>query len=76
MEIAFARTALKALDRLPRNERERIITAISGLPGGDVKKLQGREGYRLRIGSWRVLYRVDGDAATILDIGARGGIYR
>jgi mRNA interferase RelE/StbE len=41
-----------------------------------VKKLQGREGYRLRVGTWRVLYRIDGDTTTILDLGARGGIYR
>jgi mRNA interferase RelE/StbE len=76
MKIAFARGALKSLDRLPRTERERIIEAIEGLPAGDVKKLQGRDGFRLRVGSWRVLYRVDGELATILDVGARGGIYR
>ncbi len=33
---------------------------------GDVKALQGREGYRLRIGPYRVIF--DEDAATILAI--------
>jgi mRNA interferase RelE/StbE len=33
---------------------------------GDVKALQGRNGYRLRIGSYRVIF--DEDAATILAI--------
>lgn len=33
---------------------------------GDVKPLQGREGYRLRIGSYRVIF--DEDAVTILAI--------
>ena len=33
---------------------------------GDVKSLQGRGGYRLRIGSYRVIF--DEDATTILAI--------
>jgi mRNA interferase RelE/StbE len=33
---------------------------------GDVKALQGRNGYRLRIGSYRVIF--DEDATTILAI--------
>ncbi len=33
---------------------------------GDVKALQGRDGYRLRIGSYRVIF--DEDATTILAI--------
>jgi mRNA interferase RelE/StbE len=33
---------------------------------GDVKPLQGRDGYRLRIGSYRVVF--DEDAITILAI--------
>jgi mRNA interferase RelE/StbE len=33
---------------------------------GDVKALQGRQGYRLRIGSYRVIF--DEDATTILAI--------
>jgi mRNA interferase RelE/StbE len=33
---------------------------------GDVKALQGRDGYRLRVGSYRVIF--DEDAFTILAI--------
>ena len=33
---------------------------------GDVRALQGRDGYRLRIGSYRVIF--DEDATTILAI--------
>jgi mRNA interferase RelE/StbE len=33
---------------------------------GDVKALQGRDGYRLRIGGYRVIF--DEDATTILAI--------
>ena len=32
---------------------------------GDVKKLQGLPGYRLRVGSWRVLFHRDSNARTL-----------
>ena len=61
--------AARDLDRLPEGAREQVVGgltsyAISGV--GDVKKLKGREGYRLRIGQYRVLF--DEDQATILAI--------
>lgn len=44
----------------------------------NVTKLQGRTGYRLRVGDWRVLYEVQNDqlVVLVLDIGPRGQIYR
>ena len=50
----------------------------SGLvPVECLKKLQGREGYRLRIGDWRVIYELHDDELVmlVLELGARGGIY-
>jgi mRNA interferase RelE/StbE len=40
--------------------------------------MTGREGYRLRIGDWRALYRIENDRLVILvvDIGPRGDIYK
>jgi mRNA interferase RelE/StbE len=40
-----------------------------------VKKLQGRDGYRLRVGDWRVIFDRDGVVLAILEIGPRGSIY-
>ncbi len=56
-------------DALPRDAREQVEAslhhyAITGL--GDMKALQGRTGYRLRIGGYRVIF--DEDATTILSI--------
>ncbi len=44
----------------------------------NAKKLQGRPGYRLRVGDWRVIYEIIDEQLIILvlDIGARGGIYQ
>lgn len=46
-------------------------------PNNNLTKLQGRDGYRLRVGDWRVLYELHDDRLVmlILDVGARGGIY-
>ncbi|PKO41995.1 MAG: addiction module toxin RelE [Betaproteobacteria bacterium HGW-Betaproteobacteria-3] len=44
----------------------------------NVKKLTGREGYRLRVGDWRVIYEVHGDRLVILvlAVAPRGGAYK
>jgi mRNA interferase RelE/StbE len=67
--IILTLSAAKDLDGLPRDAREQVEAglhryAMSGL--ADVKALKGRGGYRLRIGSYRVIF--DEDATTILAI--------
>ncbi|MBZ4647053.1 MAG: plasmid stabilization protein [Clostridia bacterium] len=39
-------------------QRKRILSAIYGLPKGDVKKLKGYEYYRLRVGDELFLPRM------------------
>jgi len=67
--IILTLSAAKDFDALSRDAREQVEAglqryAIAGQ--GDVKALQGRDGYRLRIGSYRVIF--DEDATTILTI--------
>jgi mRNA interferase RelE/StbE len=75
--------AEKDLKRLPTNEQARIRTAIDNLTAfpkqGDFKKLQGNiDEWRLRVGDWRVRFRADFDARTlvILRVLPRGSAYR
>ena len=60
--VVVPRSVVRALARLPAEDRERVegaIEAMIGTPfGGDFKKLEGKN-YRLRIGSYRVLYEID-----------------
>ena len=69
---------------MPRNTAELIRSKIDGVaadphaPNGNVKALTGRDGYRLRVGDWRVIYDLD-DGLRVLaveDVGPRGGAYR
>jgi mRNA interferase RelE/StbE len=67
--IVFTAAAARELDALPQPAREDVSEAlidyaVSG--EGDVKRLAGRDGFRLRIGRYRVIF--DEDAVTILAI--------
>ena len=56
--------------------KRRIINAINNLPSGDVKKLQGVNGYRLRVGDFRILFDRDGNITYIEKIDNRGQVYK
>jgi mRNA interferase RelE/StbE len=81
--IEIEAEADKALRRLPRNTANRIRSKLLALAADpfarnpNVKKLKGREGYRLRIGSWRALYTIDStnEIISVLVIKPRGGAY-
>lgn len=67
--IAFTHRAAKELDALPAAPRGSVETAICAYAvtgRGDVKALKGRDGYRLRVGRYRVIFAED--AETILTI--------
>ena len=75
--VRYSRTAEKYLDSQTKTVRKRIMDAIDDLPEGNVKKLQGREGYRLTIGGFRVLFDyINSTAIDIMAIGPRGDIYK
>ena len=81
-EIAYSKTAQKALMRMPRNWAIRIrdkVNAYAADPASqenNVKVLRGTDGMlRLRVGDWRVVM-CDGVVLEILDIKARGSAYK
>jgi mRNA interferase RelE/StbE len=47
--------------------------AIKG--SGDVKRLKGTQGCRLRIGDWRVVFIEDARSITVAAVGHRREIY-
>lgn len=78
--IEIDKPALKFLQKQPQTQRERLLRAIQSLPEvGDIKPLGGYENlYRLRVGSFRVLYTIIGNLliVRVLDIGNRGDVYK
>jgi mRNA interferase RelE/StbE len=41
----------------------------------NVKRLKGREGLRLRVGDWRVIFNESRETIDVLVIGPRGSVY-
>ncbi len=81
-EILIERSALKALSKIPLAYRDRITDAIRSLadepkPRG-AKKLSGRDAWRIRLGSYRVIYEIDDDELTVLIVSIvdRKDVYR
>ena len=79
--VTYTSQALKALRRMPANTARRIRLKIAQYAEdparfrNNVRKLQGRDGYRLRVGDYRVIFDEDHVVVTILDIGPRGSVY-
>ncbi len=82
--ILFTKQADKALRKMPRNTAQLIRGKLDQLAedpfarNPNVTRLQGRLGYRLRVGNWRVIYELEEDQLIILvlRIAPRGGVYR
>jgi mRNA interferase RelE/StbE len=80
-QVVFHAPALRTLARMPRNEADRIrrkiyqYAADPAAQKANVKKLQGRAGFRLRVGNWRVIFDENGDVLDVLEVDSRGSIY-
>ncbi|WP_363321897.1 type II toxin-antitoxin system RelE/ParE family toxin [Phreatobacter sp.] len=80
-KVAYRKEALRVLRRMPANEARRVMQKIDQLAAfpeqlaPQVKRLQGRPGFRLRVGDWRVIFDEAGDVLDILAIGPRGSVY-
>lgn len=78
--VIIKKPAQKFIDKLPINEKRRVVSAIERLPDGeDIKALKGHPGMlRLRVGDYRIVYTVDNGKLLVLvvDVGNRGDIYK
>lgn len=78
--IILKKKAKKFIDKLPKNEKIRIVHALEQLPNGeDTKTLKGyTDLFRLRVGNYRIIYKIDNGECIILviDVGNRGDIYK
>lgn len=80
--IFILRRSQKELADLPADPYRQVKEAISALPQTPrpvgCQKLVGRDGWRIRVGDYRILYDIDDKkkTLTILHIGHRRDIYR
>jgi len=79
-DIEFMPSALKDLRALPKSDQARIVAKVEGLRDGlapAVKRLTNfTPEYRLRVGSYRVLFEVDGCRIIVYRVRHRKDAYR
>ena len=80
--VKLKKSAEKELGSLPEKIHDKIIPILLSLkhdpfPPG-IKKLHGREGYRIRVGNYRILFTVDkaGREIEIYSVADRKDVYR
>jgi mRNA interferase RelE/StbE len=80
--VRIVASAEREMTSLPSDVFRRISAAILSLESTprprSSKRLRGREGYRMRVGDYRILYRVDDPLRTveIAAVGHRKDVYR
>jgi len=83
-KLKYRRRARNYLARLPLKTKTAIVKKLHELcldpdsPSLDIDTLKGGEGFRLRLGQYRVIYTRDDDYLIIevVNIRARGDIYK
>ena len=74
----YSKRAAKYINGLDKPSKLRIKDACEKIPKGDVKPMEGRTDgtYRLRVGKFRIVFKIINNTAIIEDIGSRGDIYK
>jgi mRNA interferase RelE/StbE len=79
--VVLAPPARRQLRRLPRSAQIRILDTIEALgtyprPRGAVKLEASLHLYRVRVGDYRIIYRISDSSVLVLKIGHRRDVYR
>ncbi len=79
-EVLFSDIALKQLRKLDREIAQRIFVTLGRIrirPEVYLRKLVGDEGYRLRVGDYRIIVDLDREKliVLVLRIGHRKNVY-
>ena len=79
LAIVWDKKARSELDKLEIDIARRIILKVKTLSENpfsmDVKRLQGRDDFRLRVGDYRVIFSIEGNNLFVLRVGHRKNIY-
>jgi mRNA interferase RelE/StbE len=76
--IVFTPAGARQWTKLTLQVRQRIDARVNEFAAsgkGDVKRLRGRRGSRLRIGDWRVIFYEEAGSIVVVAVGHRREIY-
>lgn len=79
MKISLSKQAAKYYEKSSANLQKRFDKAFQSIlrGEGDIKAMQGEPGFfRMRTGSFRIIFSIGADEVFIEKIGPRGDIYK
>jgi len=77
MSSRYSKQAEKFLDKQNDTTFNRIVAAVDKLPEGDARKMTGYKNlYRLRVGKFRILYKMENGGIFVDKIDNRGQAYK
>ena len=80
MRVVLEKPAEKALRAFNEPLKGRIRKALHKLslepPHGDIKPLEGRNGFRVRVGGYRIIFYIENGVLVVADIETRGQVYK
>jgi mRNA interferase RelE/StbE len=82
-QVEARHSVVKELRQFPQADQRRLLDRMEGLgmdprPPGCEKLTEIRDAFRVRVGAYRIVYRVD-DAARVVEVirvGRRASVYR
>ena len=80
-QIVYSKSAIKTLRKTDKATFKLLTSKIELLASSpdalasNIKKLQGVDAFRLRVGGWRIIYTETGVILTIVKIAPRGKAY-
>lgn len=82
--LRFKKSAIKALNRLPKKQAGKLIAELKAIAAEpekyrrDWKPLKGSSYWRLRLGQYRAICKLQDDQLIllVLKIGPRGDVYK
>ena len=80
--VTVDKSVIRKLQRIPNPDRKRLIQAVleleNGPAGKDIRPMEGRDGYRFRVGGWRFIMDINADdrIISVYTVGARGDVYK
>jgi mRNA interferase RelE/StbE len=80
MTVVLDRQPTRYLKQLNDPIKGQILAALNRLsrepPEGDIKKMSNRNDFRLRIGRYRAIFRIEGGTIIVSKIAPRGQAYK
>ena len=80
MNVELTPKAEKYFRQMNQPDKGRIVKALeklcAGPPQGDIRPLVSRDSYRLRVGSYRILFKVKEHSIAVHAITPRGQAYK